>query len=393
MGGQNQILKRLSQPSSVKRVCLVMVENPELHRTGLADHLCDEFNFRNPRGKRQRSGCLKALRVLESRGCFTLPPRRREAVRVVPRRLESSVPLPNDVPSNAGDVLGLRLVLVETEEQVRTWNSLLHDEHPCGAGPFVGRQLRYLIGSDYGWLGGLGFASSALHLNARDRWIGWNLETRERHLERVVGMARFLIRPSVRCQNLASRVLGMVMVRIPQDFEAQYGYQPWLVETFVDKSQFIGTCYKAANWVRVGSTRGRGRQDREMEKAETIKDVYVYVLDKDFRAHLGLSAHSGLGPLPLDTGLESESWAEQEFGGAPLGDQRLSKRLVQSARVQAQKPMLSFPGAAEGDHALIKGHYRLLDQPDDSAVTMENILAPHREQTIRRMKAHKVVLW
>lgn len=392
MVGQSQIQRRLSQADVIEQVRQLTAENPSIHRTELAERLCDEFGFVDRRGRRQRSGCLKALRVLEKRGCLSLPPPRTRPGAARPRRLDSGVPLPRDVPGLVGEIRGLELVLVEAEEQMRIWNSLFLDEHPRGAGPLVGRQLRYLIGSEHGWLGGLGFAAAALHLEARDGWIGWDLETRRAHLDRVVGMSRFLIRPSVRCQNLASRVLGLAMGRIQADFESRYGYPPWLVETFVDTSQHSGTCYQAANWTRVGSTQGRGRQDRHGERAETVKDIYVYVLAEDFRVRLGLSAHAGLGPLPLDAGLEAETWAEREFGGAPLGDKRLSQRLVQSATVQAESPMLSFPGAAGGDQALVKGHYRFLDQPDESAVTMENILLPHREQTLRRMKAEKTVL-
>ena len=275
---------------------------------------------------------------------------------------------------------------------MRVWNSLLLDEHPRGAGPLVGRQLRYLVRSEHGWLGALGFAAAALHLRARDAWIGWDLETRRAHLERVVGLSRFLIRPSVACRNLASRVLGLAMARLPEDFERRYGYRPWLVETFVDATQFAGTCYQAANWIRVGCSQGRGRQDREAAAARSSKDVYLHVLAVDFRERLGLAAGAGLGPLPVAADLDPESWAQQEFGGAPLGDQRLSRRLVRSASVQASDPNSSFPDAARGDRAVSKGHYRLLDQPDDSAVTLENILAPHRQQTARRMQAEKVVL-
>jgi hypothetical protein len=208
----------------------------------------------------------------------------------------------------------------------------------------------------------------------------------------VVGLSRFLIRPSVQCRNLASRVLRLAMARLPEDFERRYGYQPWLVETFVDTTQFTGTCYQAANWIRVGSSQGRGRQDRAGAKAKSVKDIYVHVLAEDFRKRLGLATHAGLGPLPLDADVDPETWAQQEFGGARLGDERLSRRLVQSASVQARDPMGSFPGAAGGDRTVIKGHYRLLDQPEDSAVTPENILAPHRQQTLRRMQAEQTVL-
>lgn len=362
-----------------------------MHRTELADSLCHEMGFVDPGGRRQRSGCLKALRVLEQRGHFVLPVPRTKPGRARPRRLETEVPPPRDVPAKAGQIRGLQLVLVETEEQMRVWNTMLHDEHPQGAGPLVGRQLRYLIGSEHGWLGGAGFASAALQLEARDRWIGWDLVTRQAHLERVVGMSRFLIRPSVRCKNLASRVLSMVTARMAQDFEARYGYEPWLIETFVDE-RLRGTCYQAANWVQIGSSRGRGRQDRRRTRAVTVKQLYVWVLADDFRDRLPLPTRHRPEPLPWDSGLEPETWAEQEFGGAPLGDQRRTKRLIRSAEAMAAAPMASFPGAARGDRGVIKAHYRFIDQPDDSAVTIENILLPHREQTIRRMMAHKTVL-
>ncbi|PJA58708.1 MAG: transposase [Rhodocyclales bacterium CG_4_9_14_3_um_filter_68_10] len=392
MVGQAQIQRRLSAPESIERVRELMAPGSVVLRTELADLVCAELGFVDRRGRLQRSGCLKALRVLEGRGLLTLPAAQTRPGSARPRRLDSKVPLAEDVPEQVDKVRGLELVPVDSEELMRVWNSLLIDEHPRGAGPLVGRQLRYLVGSEHGWLGALGFASAALHLQARDRWIGWDLETRRAQLDRVVGLSRFLIRPSVQCRNLASRVLGLAMARLTKDFEHRYGYQPWLVETFVDTTQFTGTCYQAANWIRVGSSQGRGRQDREGARALSIKDIYVHVLTADFRERLGLGARAGLGPLPLNADLDPETWAEQEFGGAPLGDLRLSRRLVQSATLQASGPMGSFPDAAGGDRAVIKGHYRLLDQPDDSAVTLENILAPHRQQTLRRMQAERTVL-
>lgn len=390
--GQSQVQRRLSMPGSVERVRGLMARHPGVLRTELAELVCDEFGLFDRRGRRQRSGCLKALRVLERRGWLRLPAARTRPGPARPRRLAAGVPLAEGVPERVEQVRGLELVLVDSERLMRVWNSLLLDEHPRGAGPLVGRQLRYLIRCEHGWLGALGFAAAALHLQARDVWIGWDLETRRAQLDRVVGLSRFLIRPSVACRNLASRVLGLVMARFPRDFERRYGYRPWLVETFVDTTQFAGTCYRAANWIRVGCSQGRGRQDREAAEALGVKDIYVHVLAADFRKRLGLAAGAGLGPLPVAAELDPARWAEQEFGGAPLGDERLSRRLVRSASVQASDPNSSFLEAARGDRAVSKGHYRLLDQPDDSAVTLTNILAPHRQQTMRRMQAATTVL-
>ena len=221
------------------------------------------FGFFDARGDKQRSTCLKALRDLAKKGHFVLPPAATtESRKLTPRRLVEAVPAAEDVPATAGAVQGLRLVLVEEEHQHRLWNELMIREHPRGAGPMVGRQLRYLIGSDHGWLGGIGFGASALQLRDRDRWIGWDVETRRAQLHRVVGLSRLLIRNEVHCHNLASRVLGLCLAELPGVFEARYGFRPWLVETFVEP-EYLGTCFRAANWQRIGQTQGRGRQDRD----------------------------------------------------------------------------------------------------------------------------------
>ena len=123
-----------------------------------------------------------------------------------------------------------------------------------------------------------------------------------------------------------------------------------------------------------------------------LKDIYLYPLESDFRLKMGLSADSGLSALKVADGLGADQWAEKEFGGAPLGDKRLSIRLVESAGAKASQPDRAFCGVAEADWAAVKGYYRFIDHPDETAVNMENILVPHRERTIRRMKAQKTVL-
>jgi hypothetical protein len=306
--------------------------------------------------------------------------------------LTEPVAEPEAVPAEVGVVGGLELILVEQENQMRIWNELMIGEHPQGAGPLVGRQIRYLIGSAHGWLGGFGFAAPALQLADRDRWIGWDREQRLAHLHGVVGLSRFLIRPGVKCHNLASRLLSMSLQQMGEDFQRRYHYRPWLVESFLDTSRFSGVSYRAANWIRVGQTKGRGRQDRFSQREETIKDIYVYPLEKDFRTRLGLAAGAGLGPLGPADGLEGENWARQEFGGAPLGDARLSERLVDIVRAKAEKPGLAFCGVAEGDWPAVKAFYRFIDHADEEAVSMAHILQPHRERTVQRMKAQRTVL-
>jgi len=389
---QNQIKRVLSQPSSIEAVGRLLESQEIPHRSALAALVCEQFQFHDARGQQQQAGCLKALRELEAAGHFTLPTARRSHHHSSPRRLPEPVPLPAEVPDQAGLVRGLELVAVSTTEQMRIWNELMIREHPQGAGPLVGRQLRYLIGSQHGWLGGFGFAAPALQLAGRDEWIGWDAERRREYLHFVVGMSRFLLRPGVACRNLASKVLSLAIAALPDGFERQFGYRPWLVESFVDTSRYSGACYRAANWIAVGMTKGRGRQDRYNRSALSAKAIYVYPIASDFRQRMGLSPDAGRGALSPADGLEADQWAENEFGGAPLGDARLSKRLVKVAAAKAPVPDRAFSGVAEGDWPAVKGYYRMIDRPQESAVNMLNILAPHRRRTLRRMKGQKTVL-
>ena len=176
-----------------------------------------------------------------------------------------------------------------------------------------------------------------------------------------------------------------------EDFERLYGYRPWLLETFVDEREHTGASLRAANWVRVGESCGCGRQDRTHAGAETRKAVYVSELEPAWRTRLALSA-PGLAALAPGEGLDAGSWAANEFGGAPLGDARLSARLVESAHHMAQCPMRAITGATHGARAVVKGHYRLIDQPAEGEVTVEHILAPHRERTLQRMQSESTVL-
>ena len=358
----------------------------------VADRVCEAFDFRDGRGRWQRASCYRALSDLQAAGQVSLPAGQGARgsggrARVLPHAMAPAV----DVPDTVGKVVGLSLELVQTAEQRRVWNTLMAYEHPRGAGPFVGPQLRYLVGSAHGWLGGVGFAASARRLRSRDAWVGWNDAGRRAHLHRVLGLCRLLVRPGIGCRNLASHVLGRVVRSVGDDCEGLYGYRPWLLETFVDEAEQTGASVRAANWVRVGETCGRGRGDRSNAAPETRKAVYMYALEPGWRARLAAPV-PGIAPLAAGDGLDAASWAEHEFGGARLGDARLSARLVQSAQQMAESPMRAITGAAQGARALVKGHYRLIDQPADSAVTVGNILAPHRERTLRRMQAHDTVL-
>ncbi|MDJ0863157.1 MAG: DUF4338 domain-containing protein, partial [Gammaproteobacteria bacterium] len=160
MNTQNLIKRKLVQPESITVIRQIVEAYDSLSRSSIAQRVCERLELFNARGKPQRAGCLKALRELERAGHFVLPTARRCPKRGAPRRLDGAVEPPRDVPAQAGEVRGLVLLKVETDTQVRIWNELMLREHPRGAGPLVGVQVRYLIGSQHGWLGGLGFGAS-----------------------------------------------------------------------------------------------------------------------------------------------------------------------------------------------------------------------------------------
>ena len=392
MHQQNQIKRTLAQPQAIDIVRNQLASNVHRNRASLSRALCQHFNFHDARGHHQIGGCNKALRELERAGHFILPTSVMPKTIKSPRRLALAVPDPVDVPGVVGAVQGLRLIKVDGVDLMRIWNEMMLCEHPQGAGPLVGCQLRYLIESDHGWLGGFAFSAAALKLRERDQWIGWDADQHRQHLQRILGMSRFLLRTSVHCHNLASTVLGMVLRQVGSDFETQYGYRPWLVESFVDTEHFLGTCYKATNWIDIGQTQGRGRQDREHKSAKSVKTIYVYATVPDWRAKMGVAEPVGVQPLEIGQGLDADQWAAQEFGGANLGDSRLNERLVSSAQALGAMPGRTLSGARQGDWPAVKGYYRMIDKPDDSALNAQAILAPHRERTVQRMMGQSTVL-
>ena len=205
------------------------------------------------------------------------------------------------------------------------------------------------------------------------------------------GLCRLLVRPGVACRNLASHVLAGPARAVGDDCERLYGYRPWLLETFVDETDQTGSSVRAANWVRVGETRGRGRQDRTHAASETRKAVYMYALEPGWRDTLQAPAPD-VAPLGVGAGPRRRVVGGARVRGGAAGRRAAERALVLSAEQMGESPMRAMTGAANGVRALVKGHYRLIDQPAESAVTVENILAPHRERTLRRMRTHDTVL-
>ena len=184
----------------------------------------------------------------------------------------------------------IRLQRVETPGDRTLWRTLIERHHPLGHRVPFGAHLRYLIQATSKSpmiLGCLQFSSPAWRLKGRDQWIGWDDATRARCLQQIICNSRFLILPSVRVKNLASHVLALALRTVTSDWTAAYGVKPLLAETLVDPARFTGHCYRVANWIDVGLTAGRGREDRQHTRhGASPKRIWLYPLVPNVRQRL-----------------------------------------------------------------------------------------------------------
>ena len=364
-------------------------------RPQLVRDFCRALDWKDPQGRWCISSASVALRRLEKQGKVHLPPLAQRAKSAQRRGLlDDQKPLPSlpKLPSQAEQIPGLRLRLIQDEHDPAhlIWNRLITRDHPLGRSPLVGAQLRYLVECDLGIIGAFGFGPAAFHLECRDQWIGWSLKAREQNRRFMIGLSRFLIRPGLSCANLASCCYGLVFKQVAQDWLARYGIKPVLMETYVDRAQHQGRSLAAANWRRLGESKGRGRDDRERQKSKSPKDVWVYELDGKARLRLQEQPVEVLAPRSVFAGGAHEPWTLAEMGGVELGDERLNQRIRQMLAGRWERPgqsfYRSFGSAAEG-----KGAYRLVES-ESPQIHLQSLLAPHQEQTARRMAAETVVL-
>ena len=266
-------------------VCRLLQEHPTWNRTRLSGELCGIWNWRNEAGRFKDMACRSLLLKLESRGFVRLPARQRPSPNASLRRhappvLHSTEP----VQCPLRELAPLRVEIAQTAASRVLFRCLLQGYHYLGYTGPVGQNLQYLVFDRRDRpLACLLFGSAAWKVAPRDAWIGWDPRMRRARLALLTNNMRFLILPWVRVPHLASHLLARVAARIRTDWIARYGHPVVLLETFVDASRFRGTCYRAANWVRVGTTTGRTRNDRERRILVPPKDVYLYPLIPQFR--------------------------------------------------------------------------------------------------------------
>ncbi|WP_201774599.1 Druantia anti-phage system protein DruA [Kiritimatiella glycovorans] len=267
----------------------LMAEHRDWGRTRLSEELCRCWNWRNAQGRIKDMAARSLLLKLERRGCIELPARQRPSSnhfrnRCVPAVEPAAEPIRSDL--SALRPLSADLVAPRSDNS-QLFKGLLGRYHYLGHRNTVGENLRYLIRDRHGRLVACAlFGSAAWKCADRDRFLGWDRACRERNLQALTNNTRFLILPWVEVPHLASHVLGLIARRIRDDWQGKYAHPVHALETFVDRSRFKGTCYRAANWMRLGATQGRTRNDRDRRIQAPVKDVYLYPLIPEFRREL-----------------------------------------------------------------------------------------------------------
>ena len=257
---------------------------PQLSRKELAVTICEFLNWTTPAGRAKRPQCTSFLETLEEAGLIKLPPlevaKQRSPMNSTITKFQiNSTPITGELKV----LEPIHLEIARAGIDLKRWRYYVNEYHMLGDKHAFGSRLAYFIKSGETILGCLQFSASSWALSSRDQWIGWNVQDRKQRLHLIVNNSRFLILPWVTVKNLASKVLSMAIKQIQEDWLREYCYAPVLLETFVDTSHFAGTCYKASNWIYLGETQGRGRNDREKEYALSRKAVYMYPLQNDFK--------------------------------------------------------------------------------------------------------------
>ncbi len=266
-----------------------MAEYPDWGRTRLSEELCRCWNWRNSQGRIKDMAARTLLLKLERRGFIELPARQRPSTNEFRNRRVPAVDYTSEpIRGSLSDLRPLSVrVIAPRSTDLRLFKCLVARYHYLGHRNTVGENLRYLIRDRQGRPVACSlFGSAAWKCADRDAFLRWDQATRKRNLQGLTNNTRFLVLPWVEVPHLASHVLGLIARRIRGDWQVKYGHPVHALETFVDRSRFRGTCYRAANWLRLGVTRGRTRNDWDRRIQASVKDVYLYPLIPDFRREL-----------------------------------------------------------------------------------------------------------
>lgn len=222
---------------------------------------------------------------MESVGLITLPPPKRITNNPLAKRKPPELVKVDQTPivCDIEDIQPIELQSVRKTQYERLYNSLIQEHHYLRYTHPIGENIKYIVFSNGRPIACMGWTSAVRHLGSRDRFIGWSAEIRKKNLHLIAYNTRFLILPWVKVPYLASHLLGLSAHIVPGDWLKFYKHPIYFLETFVDTEKFQGTCYRAANWIYLGKTTGRGKNDQTNKQNRSIKAVFGYPLQKNFR--------------------------------------------------------------------------------------------------------------
>jgi len=274
-------------PEELEILRRLIAAAPGRCRTQISRLACEALAWYKPDGGLKEMSCRVAMLRMQADGLLTLPaPRRANGNGKLRRRRTAATDPDSPMELPADQISDLVLETAQDKADSRLWGEYVDRYHYLGYRPLPGAQMRYFARAQGRTVALLGFGAAAWKVAPRDRFIGWTDPQRRERLRFVANNARFLILPWVRSRNLASKLLALSARQLPRDWNERYGYSPVLLETFVEMDRFQGTCYKAANWVCVGQTQGRGKLDVKHTATLPPKTLWLWPLRKDFRTIL-----------------------------------------------------------------------------------------------------------
>ena len=266
----------------------LIAENPDDSRRALSKKLCLAWNWVQPNGTLRDMVCRGLMLTLHRSGQIQLPPKKAAPNNpLAKRRAPAKITIDQSpIEGKLSAIKPLEFKQVRRTSAEKLFNSLLAQHHYLGYTQPVGEQLKYIVYTQNRPIGCLSFSSAPRHIGCRDRFIGWDQDLRKANLHLIAYNSRFLVLPWVRVMHLASHILGQMSRILAKDWQTVYHHRVYYLETFVDKDRFAGTCYQAANWIYLGDTTGRGKDDQTHRPNRSLKAVWGYPLDKNFKAHL-----------------------------------------------------------------------------------------------------------
>jgi len=281
------IRKRTITSEDLEFIQNIIYQNWDKGRTQISKILCQKWNWFQPNGRLKDMACREVLLTLYRKGLINYPPGVHDGNN---KKRNQSIPfvLIDKTPLNTklSDLEPVELKLVRNTHLETLYNSLVQEHHYLGFRQIVGNHLKYIAFIGERPVACIGWGSAAWSVKSRETFVGWNKKTKENNLHFVANNTRFLILPWISVKCLASKILALNAKRISNDWLKTYNYPLYLLETFVEQNRFKGTCYKAANWILTGQTKGTAKKGHDHLFHGKIKDVYLYTLRKNFKQKL-----------------------------------------------------------------------------------------------------------